>query len=172
VLELPNHTNQTLPSEKPMGDIFNEVGRALLILGEPGSGKTTTLLQLAHDLIARAKNDPGQPVPVVLNLSTWTDRGQLLINWLVEELADKYYVPKRMGRAWLERNRLILLLDGLDEVRPDSRAACVEAITRFGEDYGIAGLVVCSRLREYTALPTRLKLNGAICLQSLTLAQV
>ena len=68
--------------------------------------------------------------------------------------------------------RLLPLLDGLDEVRADDRAACVEAINAFGEENGLAGLAVCSRLAEYTALPVRLKLNGAIRLQPLTPTQV
>jgi hypothetical protein len=72
----------------------------------------------------------------------------------------------------LENNRLLPLLDGLDEVKPKNRAACVEAINQFGAELGLAGLVVCSRLKEYTRLPVRLKLNGAIRLQPLTLEQI
>ncbi|MBD2461749.1 hypothetical protein H6G89_11870 [Oscillatoria sp. FACHB-1407] len=33
------------------------VGRTLLILGEPGSGKTITLLKLAQNLLARTEAD-------------------------------------------------------------------------------------------------------------------
>jgi TIR domain len=43
----------------------------LLILGEPGSGKTTTLLDLARTLLERARQDIKERVPVVLNLSSW-----------------------------------------------------------------------------------------------------
>lgn len=149
------------------------MNRALLILGAPGSGKTVTLLQLARDLISQAEQDEsfGQPVPVVFNLSTWTE-GQPLIDWLVAELSAKYQIPRRIGRPWLENNRLLPLLDGLNEVKPADRAACVEAINQFGAEFGLSGLVVCSRLEEYTSLPVRLKLNGAIRLQPLTLEQV
>ena len=37
--------SKDLPPEKPILEIFDELGRALLILGEPGSGKTTTMLE-------------------------------------------------------------------------------------------------------------------------------
>ncbi len=173
VLELPDQSRQTLPSDKKISHIFDEMNRALLILGTPGSGKTITLLQLARDLITQAEQDESfaQPVPVVFNLSTWSE-GQPLVDWLVAELSAKYQIPKRIGRPWLENNRLLPLLDGLDEVKTADRAACVETINHFGEEFGLSGLVVCSRLEEYTSLPVRLKLNGAIRLQPLTLEQV
>lgn len=174
VLEFPDQTQQTLPPHKKISDIFDDVNHALLILGQPGAGKTITLLELARDLITHTENDKAfnHPVPVIFNLSTWTDKQQSLIDWMVAELTAKYKIPKRIGYPWLENNRLLLLLDGLDEVTPKNRAACVEAINHFGEVFGLAGLVVCSRLKEYTNLPVRLKLNGAICLQPLTDKQI
>ncbi|HEX6346946.1 NACHT domain-containing protein [Umezawaea sp.] len=40
-------------------------GRGLVLVGEPGAGKTTALHRLAADLL----DDPGGPVPIVLSLS-------------------------------------------------------------------------------------------------------
>jgi eukaryotic-like serine/threonine-protein kinase len=174
VLELPDQTRQTVPPNKKIGQIFEEMNRSLLILGEPGSGKTITLLQLASELIKTAENDEtySQPIPVIFNLSTWTGKQQSMLDWMVAELSSKYQIPKSNSRKWLEDNRLLPLLDGLDEVHSDNRSACVEAINKFGEEYGLSGLVVCSRLEEYTSLPARLRLNGAIRLLPLTLEQI
>ena len=52
-------------------EVFDSANGTLLILGEPGAGKTITLLQLASELLARAETMPGGPIPVVLNLSSW-----------------------------------------------------------------------------------------------------
>ena len=43
VLELPDNERHILPPKTDIIEIFNQSTRALLILGEPGSGKTTTL---------------------------------------------------------------------------------------------------------------------------------
>lgn len=173
VLELPDQSRQTLPLDKKISQIFDEMNRALLILGDPGSGKTITLLQLAHDLIAQAEQDKtfSQPIPVIFNLSSWV-KEQSITDWLMVELASKYQIPKRISRPWLENHRLLPLLDGLDEVEHKDQPACVEAINQFVEEFGLSGLVVCSRLKEYINLPVRLRLNGAIRLQPLTLEQV
>jgi hypothetical protein len=143
----------------------------LLILGEPGSGKTTTLLELARDLIDRAVADETQLIPVVFNLSSWAQERNALSEWFVNELNTKYQVPKKTGKAWVENDQLILLLDGLDEVNANYRNVCVGAINSFRNEHTV-DLVVCSRITDYEALETQLRLQGALVLQALTLAQV
>ena len=173
VIEGPDQTRETLPRERKIKDIFDEANRLLLILGEPGSGKTTTLLQLARDLIAEVDLSTfTQPIPVILNLSTWTNKAQPLDEWLVAELNSKYRLPKKDGQRWLKERRILPLLDGLDEVRAENRAACVEKINQLVTDYGLQGLVVCSRIKDYTALNVRLAFYRAIYIQPLTPEQV
>ncbi|HWA16069.1 MAG TPA: NACHT domain-containing protein [Gemmatimonadales bacterium] len=142
------------------------------MLGEPGAGKTTTVLELARDLIARARESAAESPPVVLALSTWRGQHKNLLDWLVAELGLRYQVPRRVATNWLEEGRLVLLLDGLDEVVPDRRAACVDAINAFAEAHPPAGLAVTCRVAEYDALATKLRLRSAICLQPLTPGQI
>ena len=172
VLELPGRPAQSLGAGKTTTELFIETGRSLLVLGAPGGGKTVTLLELARGLIARFESGPSEATPVVLNLSTWQERYRSFAAWLESELTKKYFVPVRRTREWLERSRLILLLDGLDEVRAESRPACVRAINEFMETKGAPGIAVCSRLSEYTVLPERLKFSAAICIQPLTAEEV
>jgi predicted NACHT family NTPase len=152
--------------------VFDAAQHTLLVLGEPGAGKTTTLLELARDLIARARRGAHELAPVVLALSTWTGGQRDLSDWIVTELGLRYQVPKKVARTWLEDARLVLLLDGLDEVSEGSRTACVEAINAFSEKHQPPGLAVTCRVVEYEALAVKLRLRAAICLQPLTTEQV
>lgn len=72
------------------------------------------------------------------------------------------------------RNRMLLLLDGLDEVASASRYACLNAINEFTGKIGVVGVAVCSRSEEYRALAAegKLKLSAAVRLHSLTEAKV
>ena len=143
----------------------------LLILGEPGSGKTTTLLELARTLLERARYDIKERVPIVLNLSSWKKK-QPLAEWISSELSEKYRVPRKIARFWLQHDYLQPLLDGLDEIATSMQPDCVTAINAFIEELNPPGLVVCCRLNEYRWLPERLKLNGAICLEPLSSEEV
>jgi DNA polymerase III delta prime subunit len=167
-----NGQGSVLPSGMPISEIFDELGQALMILGPPGSGKTTLLLTLARDLLDRAERDSSHPIPVVFNLSSWAAGSHSLADWLVEELAGTYDVPRRLGQAWIEREQVMPLLDGLDEVAAEHRKACVEAINAFREQHGLVPMVVCSRTAEFAALAVKLRLLGAVEIQPLTRSQV
>lgn len=155
-------------------DIFEQMGagRTLLILGEPGSGKTIALLKLAQRLVARTEQDLSQPIPVVFNLSSWASKRQTIDEWLVEELKLNYQISRALGKTWVEQEQLILLLDGLDEVQAEHRDACVRVLNQFIEAHGTTEIVVCSRVRDYESLSERLNLRSAIYIQLLTSEQV
>jgi hypothetical protein len=129
------------------------------------------LLELAANLLARAKTDAKERVPIVLNLSSWKKK-QPLAEWIVMELSEKYGVPVKIARSWLRKDYLVALLDGLDEVPTALQPDCVAAINDFIDGSEPSGIVVCCRLTEYQWLPKRLKLNGAICLESLSSEEV
>jgi len=162
-------TDETLPAGTSMLEIFDSIGlgRSLLILGAPGSGKTTMLLELTRGLIARAREDVTQPIPMVFNLASWTEK-LTLADWLAQELNNLYSVPRKTAPDWVKGDKLLLLLDGLDEVRQESRAKCVEAINEFRKQNGLTSLSVCSRSQDYADLNAKLSFEGAIEVQPLT----
>ena len=77
-----------------------------------------------------------------------------------------------MGQPWVQAERLLLLLDGLDEVASAHRATCVAAINQFRQDYGTTEIVVCSRIGDYEQLATQLQFQAAVLIQSLDPEQV
>jgi len=164
------------PRELPTGTliikVFDQMSGALLILGAPGAGKTTLLLELARDLIARAEQDEGLPIPVVFNLSSWAEKRRPLKDWLIDELNQRYAVPSKVAQHWVDTDAILPLLDGLDEVAAEHRGDCVEAINLYRQEHGLVPLAVCSRIADYEALATKLRLQGAIIVQPLTQPQV
>lgn len=173
-IKIGSQPAEPLPSEIGILEVFDrpDIAGRLLILGNPGAGKTTTLLELAEALGDRAEQQPEFPIPVMFNLSAWQDDKQSMRDWLVAELRLKG-VPAKIGSKWLNDRRILPLLDGLDEVRADRQERCVQTINQLlaGENPPLY-LVVCSRREEYDAYKTRLELSGAICLQTLTLEQI
>jgi tetratricopeptide (TPR) repeat protein/GTPase SAR1 family protein len=163
---------QPLPAGTYITQVYDDADGALLILGEPGSGKTTLLLELAHDLLERAEQDETYPMPVVFNLSSWAVKRQPLADWLTEELNLRYQVPPQLARSWVSAERILPLLDGLDEVTPSHFADCVEAINVYRGEHDFASLVVCSRNEEYFSQKLRILLHYAVTVQPLTIQQI
>ncbi|MEH1847857.1 MAG: NACHT domain-containing protein [Nostoc sp.] len=154
--------------------IYEEIGqgRTLLILGEPGAGKTIALLQLAERLLKDSKKNSYLAMPVVFNLSSWEKQQKHILKWLIDELREKYQVPKFLSEPWIRNQQLILLLDGLDEVKEDHRNECICALNKFILDFPQTEVAVCSRTKEYKNLKEHLKLSSAFCLQPRSPEQV
>jgi hypothetical protein len=168
----PGRPPASLPEGSRIIDVLDTVGGGLLIVGAPGAGKTTALLQLCDEMLARAEHDASHPIPVVFNLASWAPARSVLSIWLVDELSRAYQVPRRIASEWIGQDKLALLLDGLDEVSLTYRVACVEAINTWRHEHGLVSLVVCSRTAELQALGSRLQLEEAVELQPPSYAEV
>ncbi|MCA9971339.1 MAG: NACHT domain-containing protein, partial [Anaerolineales bacterium] len=155
---------------------FRHADRALLLLGAPGAGKTTSLVALTRHLLAQAGDDAAAQMPVLLNLSSWAAEGGAVGAWVVEEMVAKYQIPRRLGRRWLAADRLLFLFDGLDEMPAAARAACIAALNEFRQTHGLPDMVVCCRLAAYEAAVqqqgVRLLLSGAVAIRPLTTQQI
>jgi hypothetical protein len=134
--------------EATSGDAHRPKG--WLVLGHPGSGKTTYVRHLAHTY-ARG-DDPlglGDKVPLLISLSDYgearaRDRVRSLIQFLPDWLAE-HRVPHP---ASLESHlpQVLLLLDGLDELpNPDVRRDVLVELDSLLTDGRVGGVVVTGR---------------------------
>lgn len=149
-------------------DAYKAAHNKLLILGEPGSGKTTLLLQLAKALIQAARDDPTQPIPVIFPLDSWVKKRQPIEQWLVEELGARYHILPALSEEWIEKDQILPLFDGLDEVDATSYSACIEALNVYLKKHGLVPTVICTRRSEYVEQQKRLLLHNAVLVQPLT----
>ncbi len=132
-----------------IADVFDKSGRSLMIVGSAGSGKTLSLLKLTRHLVNRAIRYPGEPLPVVLSLASWNSNAYKTFDkWLLAELKLTYGLSETLAQTWLVGRRLILLLDGLDEVPAEERASCVTAFEHFRKDFKPPGAVVSWRIQD------------------------
>lgn len=123
----------------------------LVVLGEPGSGKTMLLVRLLLDLLIRRKS--GAPVPILVSLASWNPVLQELHEWLAAELTADHPAlaapapAGSRGQAMLARGMILPVLDGLDELPETLWAAAITRINdalRPGE-----AVVVSSRSAAY-----------------------
>ncbi|NEO81184.1 NACHT domain-containing protein [Moorena sp. SIO4G3] len=164
-------TTDSEPGQKVI-EVFNQedIAGKLLILGAPGSGKTTMLLDLAKDLITRAQQQENQPIPIIAELSDWKDDKQPIAEWLAANLKFRYNLRKEITEEWIKTGQLLPLLDGLDELGLERQKLCVQQLNQFLKD--VPQIVVCCREEEYLAGEQILEMRGAVCLQPLTDQQI
>ena len=151
---------------------FAEEGR-LLIVGNPGMGKTVLLLKLASNLLdkidekikEREKHQPGEPdhkfpqiiepFPVIFNLASWSERYEKFEDWLIARLISSQGLSRAFATTLLRQGRIIFLLDGLDELARnedektavEKRAACLKSLNQYLQRG--RRVVICCRLAEF-----------------------
>lgn len=98
----------------------------LMVLGEPGTGKTILLVRLVLDLLKL--RSPGDAVPVLLPLASWNPGKEDLLSWIERwltignpALAQRAPGAEKVSwaRALLDAGLIMPVLDGLDEI-PDA----------------------------------------------------
>ncbi|MFF4623442.1 NACHT domain-containing protein [Nonomuraea jabiensis] len=128
--------------------------RRLVILGGPGTGKTTLAVQLLLELLASRHDHEDEPVPVLLPVADWdTTAFPLMQDWLAARLAQDYPALRATSLGseapvvLAARGHILPVLDGLDELPTAARAAVITTINRSLS--ATDQLIVTGRTRDY-----------------------
>lgn len=127
----------------------------LVVLGEPGSGKTILMVRLVLDMLASRK--AGEHVPILASIASWDPTAQDLRELLYAQLVSDH--PSLAGEmppgtegttqaaALIDSGLIMPILDGLDEIPEKARGHAISRINdalRPGEQ-----LVVTCRTQQY-----------------------
>ncbi|MFE4578929.1 NACHT domain-containing protein [Streptomyces chartreusis] len=167
-----------------IGEVFTQFvpTRRLVVMGEPGSGKTMLLVRLLQDLMEQRPE--GGSVPVLVSLASW-DPGQPFEGWLAEQLRRSHpglRVPALarmsgadaidLAQALLDARLILPILDGFDELPPAMHPLALSALNRALS--AKQPLVIASRATAYRTAVQRtdvmVRLNGAAGIHLLPLA--
>ncbi len=152
----PTTTNQARPVEQLLAK-----NTCLLLRGDPGAGKSTLLEWLAVSMARRTCNGPLEPfndrIPVLLRLR------DMYAHWWkqaegpdgVPPTPERFLDFNRMAtgtepphgwiRRMLDQDRLLLLVDGLDEVLEGHREGVLRWINSLLRDYPSLHIIVTGR---------------------------
>lgn len=138
---------------------FEKQGR-LLIVGSPGVGKTVLLLKLALELLEKANIEKKEAFPVIFNLASWSAEYKNFNDWLISVLNSGEGLSKNFAGKLLQEERIIFLLDGLDELARNEneetaaeiRAECLQSLNEY-LDRGKKA-VICCRANEFELIQT------------------
>ena len=150
----------------------DDIKGRLLILGEPGSGKTTELLLLAQALLQPVSPSKPDRIPAIFELFTWTPK-QSISEWLCAQLERDYSVTPAIAQRWIASQQLLPLLDGLDELDVPHQKQCIAAIEQFLVEHPSLQTAICYRPQasEQETVPLQ-GINGAIALHPIADEQI
>ncbi|WP_298900012.1 SMEK domain-containing protein [uncultured Psychroserpens sp.] len=164
----------TLKTESEIGsaekkediEIFYSIEKALIhfnkivILGDPGSGKSTILKHLAYKICSQrpTESELSDLVPVIIKGSEFSKyvstTSKKLSEYIIDQIDKKF---EFLFTKKLESNHLLVLIDGIDEINNVSlRHSVVNRINSFISQYPEVKIIVSSRIVGYKET----RLNG------------
>ncbi|MEM9819287.1 MAG: NACHT domain-containing protein [Cyanobacteria bacterium P01_D01_bin.6] len=126
----------------------------LVILGGPGSGKSTLLKKVGIEAWKRSAkiDDSRQLLPIFIELKNLSkiknfDLNQEIIREI--RICGLKINTEKLINLLLEKGRILLLLDGLDELPQAKRVEVIEVIQNFADEYRQNDFLVSCRLAAY-----------------------
>ncbi|KQK29564.1 hypothetical protein ARD30_16420 [Bosea thiooxidans] len=111
----------------------------------PGTGKTTTIVQLAESILSNS-----DMVPALVPLGEWSDRRDDFFSFVAQRNSFVAFRRQHFMQVAFH-GRLVLLLDGWNELDPTARIAASRLVKALRRDFPLLSIVTSTRRH---ALPT------------------
>ncbi len=131
-------------------DIVNDSQR-LIVLGKPGSGKTTFLRHLIFAALENKFRTSRLPIYISLHrVSTFKTS-------ILEAIENEFFAcgissDTGFGRQLLEAGEVILLFDGLDEVATSERHRVVQQLNFLSDRYPATKIIISCRVAAFNSM--------------------
>ncbi|MFN9558849.1 MAG: NACHT domain-containing protein [Dolichospermum sp.] len=145
----PRLTNEKSARENGI-TIANQYAH-LMILGQPGAGKSTFLRKIGLEALkGKSGQIQGEIIPVLLELKQFTTNEVNIYNIIEQEfISCQLPLAKEFTNQLLRRGKLLLLLDGLDEVPNKNFELVIDKIQEFVKEYKQNKFVISCRTAAY-----------------------
>ncbi|MBD1895529.1 NACHT domain-containing protein [Coleofasciculus sp. FACHB-129] len=118
----------------------------LMVVGKPGSGKTTYLQRVVTE--CHAGNLQAHRIPVLIKLREFVEDGREVAYSLERYLERCWRLSDAETQLVLDRGRALVLLDGLDEVTGEDGKKIAYEIKRFARAYPQVQVIVTCRTQS------------------------
>lgn len=123
----------------------------LMVLGGPGAGKSTFLRKMGMEALKGKKGEfTHDCIPVFIELKRFTSSEMNIEKYIINEFnICSFPVPEKFTAKALEQGKLLILLDGLDEVPSQNLTETINQIQNFVDKYGQNRFIASCRIAAY-----------------------
>ncbi|KAK3837885.1 MAG: WD40-repeat-containing domain protein [Linnemannia elongata] len=143
---IQSHNNTSLDAPDPPTKSLMSMARefmksrynVLLLMGDPGSGKTVFVKQLERNLWGEYK-DSNDPIPILVNLTEFTNTANDLVG---QVLKSRGFHPEHIQLLKRSKRQFILICDGYDEAQVQGNIYNQNRFNREGQ-WSVKLIIAC-----------------------------